>query len=591
MRWKSIGVLLILFLGLGTFYYVYEIRQGPAREKATAEKDRLWKGLEWKDVEEVTITRGAETLRLKKSGDAWALAAPVEAKAEARAAEDLATALAMLRVEREVDPSPAKPADFGLDPPAAEVLFRAKGEEHRIRLGAKNPTGTWVYAQAGTKPAVLLVPDSLLREAQKKPSDFRDKTVLAFEAKDVKGLEVTPRQGPTVTAELKGPDDWRLTAPVAVAADREQVGALLESLRSARIKEFVTESPKTPAEYGLDRPVRLVLWLGEEKERASRALRFGAVVPDRQAVYAQREGEPGVFLVEEGFFKTLPLSVTGLRDKTVLAFDRAKVERVELESPKGKLALAFADSAWRLTAPAPLAADETAVSQLIWKTRDLKAREFLAGDATRLKEYGLDRPQLRLSVWEKDAPEPKTLLLGPAKEKDLAYAAVVGAGAGPGPVMLVEGRFLDELARSPQDLRDRAMFAKFEPRDVARIQIERPGQTLVLERTGEEEWRLTTPRRGQAQGPRVNDLVWSLRTLKWRDLVAEQGWEAARYGLEPPATTLTLAGKDGKALATLAVGRREKDDLYVRVPGQPQLYLIEAKGLGQLPAAAEDVLL
>ena len=591
MRWKTISVLFLLLVGLTTFYYVYEVRQGPAREKATVEKDRLWKGLEWKDVEEVRITRGTETLHLKKSGDGWTLVTPPEAKAESRAAEDLATSLATLRVEREVDPSPAKPADFGLDPPAAEILFKAKGQEHRIRLGAKNPTGIWVYAQEATKPAVLLVPDSLLREAQKKPSEFRDKTVLAFETKSVKGLEITPRPGPTITAKLRGTDDWQLTAPVAVAADREQISTLLESLRGARIKEFVTESPKTPGEYGLDRPVRLVLWLGEEKERGSKALRFGNAVPDKQAVYAQREGEPGVFLVEEGFFKTLSTSVTGLRDKTVFAFDRTRVERVELESPKGKVALAFEGNAWRLAAPAALAADDTAVSQLIFGARNLKAREFVAEDAVRLAQFGLDRPSVRLSVWEKDAKDPKTLLLGPAKEKDLAYATVVGVGAGGGPVVLVEGRLLDELSRSPQDFRDRAVFGKFEPRDVTRIQIERAGQTLVLERTGEEEWQLVTPRRGKAQGPRVSDLVWSLRSLRWRELVAEQGWDAAGYGLEPPATTVTLAGKDGKTLAALAVGKSEKGDVYVRVPGQPQLYAVESKGLGRLPATPEDLLL
>lgn len=591
MRWKTISILFVLLVGLGTFYYVYEVRQGPAREKATVEKDRLWKGLEWKDVEEVRITRGTETLHLKKSGDGWTLAAPAEAKAESRAAEDLATSLATLRVEREVDPSPAKPADFGLDPPAAEILFKAKGQEHRIRLGAKNPTGLWVYAQETTKPAVLLVPDSILREAQKKPSEFRDKTVLAFETRNVKGLEITPHQGATVVAQLKSADDWQLTAPVAVAADREQISALLESLKGARIKEFVTESPKTPGEYGLDRSVRLVLWLGEEKERGSKALRFGSVVPDKQAVYAQREGEPGVFLVEEGFFKTLPTSVSGLRDKTVFTFDRTKVERVALESPKGKVALVFEGNAWRLTAPAALAADDTAVSQLIFGARNLKAREFVAEDAARLAQFGLDRPSVRLSVWEKEAKDPKTLLLGPAKEKDLAYATVVGVGAGGGPVALVEGRFLDQLSRSPQDFRDRAVFAKFEPRDVTRIQIERAGQTLVLERTGEEEWQLVAPRRGKAPGPRVSDLVWSLRSLKWRELVAEQGWDAAGYGLEPPATTLTLAAKDGKTLAVLAVGKSEKGDVYVRVPGQPQLYAVESKGLGRLPATPEDLLL
>ena len=59
----------------------------------------------------------------------------------------------------------------------------------------------------------------------------------------------------------------------------------------------------------------------------------------------------------------------------------------------------------------------------------------------------------------------------------------------------------------------------------------------------------------------------------------------------PPPRRVTLAGKDGKALATLAVGKQEGDVTYVRIPGQPALYAIEAKTLGELPTTPEELLL
>src|SRR5262249_32800158 len=252
---------------LGSFFYVYEVRQGPARERATTDKDRAWKEVEAKDVEEVAVTRKADTLRLKKAGDAWSLTAPVEVRAEKQPAEDLASSLAALRVEREIEATPYKRADYGLEPPAAEITFKAKGETHRVRLGGKNPTGIWVYAQLEDKPAVVLVPDSVLRDAERPATDFRDRTVIAFERKDVKGLEVKPPSGEAVAAQLKGPDDWQVTAPLAAPADKEQIGALLDKLRTAKIKDFVTEPPKGADPYGLERPLRVTVWLGEEKER------------------------------------------------------------------------------------------------------------------------------------------------------------------------------------------------------------------------------------------------------------------------------------------------------------------------------------
>jgi hypothetical protein len=260
-----------------------------------------------------------------------------------------------------------------------------------------------------------------------------------------------------------------------------------------------------------------------------------------------------------------------------------------VESPKGKVALALDGGAWRITAPVELRADESAANALLGRARDLKAQEFVAEAPDRLAAYGLDRPQVRLTVWEKEAKEPKVLLLGPVPGKDGAYATV--AGAGPAPVVTVEGKALADLARSVQDLRDRSLFGVFDTQDVTGVRIQRGDQTLSLERRGEDDWRLAGPKSGKARSGRVTDVVWTLRNLKWRELVAEQGWDGARYGLAPPATTITLTGKEGKTIAALALGKTEVGAVYVRVPDQPALYAVEAKSLGDIPATPEDLLL
>jgi hypothetical protein len=590
MRWLTTAVLTVLLVGLATFYYVYEIRQAPDREKAAAVKDHLWKGVEAKDVEEIVVRKGAETLQLKKTGEAWSLAAPVAAPADRQAVEGLASSLATLRVEREIEANPQKPADFGLAPPAVEITFKAKGQERGIKLGSKNPTGIWVYAQAADKPAVLLVPEGLLRDAQKPSSDFRDRTLLVFDRKDVKSVAVRGPGGQVlVTIAAKGPDEWAVTAPLAAPADREAITGLLEKLRTAKIREFVADG-KAPAEYGLDRPTRLTLEVGEGATRTTRTLRFGKALPDKKGVYAQREGEPGLLVVEEDLWTAVPTSAAALRDKAVFAYDRGKLERVEVESPKGKIALAVQDGKWRITAPSALRGDDGAVSEWLFKARDLRAREFVTDDGKRLAPYGLDKPQIRLAVWEKDAKEPKVLLLAPVKGKDRAYATTLGLGAAP--VVAVEAKALEELARGVDDLRDRSLAEAFDTKDVTRVTIQRPSLTLTLDRAGtlEEDWQLSAPKKGKARGGRVSELVWTLRNLKWKTLVAEQGWDPERHGLDAGATTITLAGKDGKTIAALSVGKQEGGLTYVRIPGQPALYAIESKSLGDLPSTPEELL-
>jgi hypothetical protein len=593
MRWLTATVLAVLLVGLGTFYYVYDIRQAPGREKAAAVKDRLWKDLEGKDVEEIVVRKGdTETLHLKKTGEAWGVVAPVAASADKRAVDELAMSLATLRVEREIEANPQKPADFGLAPPATEVTFKAKGQDRTVKLGAKSPSGIWAYAQEGGKPAILLVPEGILTDSQKPASEYRDKTLLAFERKDVKTVEVRGPAGQVVaTAAVKGADEWQLTAPLTAAADREAITGLLEKLRSAKIKEFVTDTPKNPAEYGLDRPTRVTLGMGEEASRTTRSIRFGKAVPEKKAVYAQREGDSAVLLVDEDLGRTIPTSAMAFRDKAVFAYDRSKLERVELDSPKGKVALAIQDGKWRITAPVALRADESAMSQVLFKARDLRAKDFVAEDVKRLAAYGLDKPRVRITVWEKDAKEPKALLLAPGREKDRAYATTLGEGTAG--VTAVDAAALQDLARGVTDLRDRSLSEAFDTKDVAHVAIQRPTVTLALDRTGtgEEDWQLTAPKKGKTRGGRVSEILWTLRNLKWKDLVAEQGWDPARYGLDTGATTITLTGKDGKTIVALVVGKQEGGVTYVRIPDQPALYSIDSKTLTDLPGTPEELLL
>ena len=76
MRWQTTAVLAALLLALGAFFYVYEVRWGPAREKAAARKGRLF-AADTKDVTEVVIKRPEDTVRLKREGDNWEMLEPL----------------------------------------------------------------------------------------------------------------------------------------------------------------------------------------------------------------------------------------------------------------------------------------------------------------------------------------------------------------------------------------------------------------------------------------------------------------------------------------------------------------------------------
>jgi hypothetical protein len=583
MRWQTSVVLAVLLVAVGVFYYVYDVRMAPEREKVEARKGRVFTA-ESPDVTQLTLKRPTESVELKREGDAWQMVDPVHARADRGPVEEVITNVLTAKIDREIAAAPPSLAEFGLDKPAAELTLTLKdGKQLGLVLGGKNPTGVWVYARERDKPNVFVLGESVLRDATRPVSDFRDKTILAFDRQQVTGLEIVTRDD-TLTLEPVE-NRWKLTRPVALAADGETVGTFLEKLGAAKVKEFVAEAPPSLAPYGLDRPWRVTLHTGKDKERASRTLLVGKVDPGK-GVYAMRAGESSVLLVPEDVWTALPKNVAVVRDKTVVQVDRDKVTRLEVESPQGAVTLVRENDKWRITAPEALPADQVEAGSLLVKLQGLRAQGFLGEDAAAIPRF-LARPEVKVTVTEGDGA--KTVLLAPSPERRAGQAMAYAALAGRGPVVLVDGKVLGELGRSVTDLRDRTLLSGLEPRDVKRVQVAAAGQTLVIERTGETEWRVLEPAKGAANSAKVEDLLYTLRGLKWKDLVAPGGEEPAKYGLDQPTIEVRLFRADGTEIGAVLVGKQDADRLYLKTRNAPAIYAADPKQVGTLPKSVDEL--
>ena len=586
MRWQTTAVMFALLVLLGGFYYVYEVRLGPGREEAAARKGRVFNA-ETKDVAEIELKREGETVRLKREGESWELLAPVRARGSRQTADEILANVLTAKIDREIDPNPKSPADFGLDKPAADMVLTLKdGKKLGLALGAKNPTGVWVYAREHGKPAVFVLGESVLRDATRPTADFRDRAVLAFDVKDVTGFEVAlPDQ--TLAVE-RADGSWKLTRPTPLAADAEQIGEFLDKLAAQKVKDFVADGNVQLASYGLDRPTKLTIFTGRDKDRVGRTLLIGRVDDAKKGVYVMRPGESSVMLVAEEVAKQVPKNVAVLRNKVLVSVDREKLAKLEIQSPKGTVTAAREKDKeqWALTAPQPVPADQVEVGAVLTKLRDLRAQGFLAEDAAGIPRY-LAKPQVRVTLTEQGGGVT-TVLLAPSTETrggaPMAYAAIEGKG----PVVLVDGKAVADLARSANELRDRRLLGDLTPRDVKRVRVSAGGQTAVLERKGEDDWRMVEPAKGGANGSKVNDLLYALRGLRWKDIVAPEGKEAARWGVDAPTMEIALFRGDGGEIATVLVGKREGDLTYVRTKAQPAVYSVESRLLGPTPKVPDD---
>ena len=583
---KTLVVLLLLAAGLGGFFYYDTYWLAPKRDRAESAKGRIWT-VEPKDVEGVTIVRRNDTIRLKRTADGWDMLEPIKVRADRGAVDDMVTSLVTARMDREIDPNPAKPADFGLDPPAADVRLDVKGAAPLVlRVGAKNPTGVWVYAREGAKPAVITLSEGISRDTSRPVADFRDRSVIAFDRKNVTGLNLDVA-GDQIGLSTDEPGKWRIVKPSSYRADADVVTEFLDKLEAAKTLEFVDDAPKSLVPYGLDKPSRVTIWLGRDKDRSSRTLLVGRAAPDKKGVYVKRDGEPSVLLTAEALWTAFPKTVAVLRDKVVVSYAYDKLAKLEIDHGHDAVVLEKDGTSWKITAPEPLKADPGAVNQLLWKLRDLRALTFLSEAPAEAARY-LPKPELTLKLWEEGAKEPKTLLLQPSTDRRGGQPTAVAAVRGEGPIVLVEGKMLADLAPGTAELRDRTVVPAFDVGDIKRARVTGGEKPLVVEKSGDSDWKMVEPSKGKTKEARVTTALLALKALKWKE-IASKGGDDAKWGLDKPELEVSLFKADGAEVATLLVGRSEGAITYVKLRAGPAIYAVSTKDLEDLRKARTEI--
>ncbi len=153
--------------------------------------------------------------------------------------------------------------------------------------------------------------ESVARDASRPTADFRDRSVIAFDRRAVTGLDLDVA-GEQIDLAADEPGKWRIAKPHVYRADGDVVAEFLDKLEGAKAIEFADDAPKSLAPYGLDKPSRVTVWVGKDKDRSSRVLLVGRAVPEKKGVYVKREGEPGVLLAPEAVWTAFPKTVAEL---------------------------------------------------------------------------------------------------------------------------------------------------------------------------------------------------------------------------------------------------------------------------------------
>jgi urease beta subunit len=336
-RERSFLILLVIGIAFGAYVYFVE-RKRPAGDEPE-KKPKVFENVQESEIEEMLVTSGGSTTRLKKIGGKWQIVEPISSDADMEQVNNLLGNFATLERDEVVDETPSDVKRFGLSPARADVAFRKQGskEMRHLLVGNKAPTAGEIYAQVQGEKRVILISGFMESVFVRSTFDLRDKTVLKFDRDKADALELQPATGGAVRLS-RGANEWRIAAPLQVRADFGTAEAIVGHLATAQMRSLVSSDASTAdalKQYGLDRPA-ITATVGSGSARAS--LQIGAAAKEG-TFYARDTSRPLVFTVDSSLVDDLKKPAPDFRRKDV--FDFRPFNATHLEIAQGGTTYTF----------------------------------------------------------------------------------------------------------------------------------------------------------------------------------------------------------------------------------------------------------
>jgi hypothetical protein len=402
------------------------------------------------------------------------------------------------------------------------------------------------------------------------PASKLEKVFSGVTADKIEEVKVTSDKGEVSTLK-KDNGSWQLVAPVAAKADEAEASAIANALGQVEIVRIVDENPSDLKDYGLTTP-RIAIDFKAAGDKDYRRLLIGEKSPTGADLFAQRNDEKKVFLIPASQETTMNRSTFELRDKTVLAFQRDKVDAVSVEAGGKTLQLARDNADWKIAQPLQARADYGSVEGLIGRLQTAGMKTIVSDNPTpaELKKYGLDKPAATVDL--KMGSARATLAVGGKAADNTVYAR----DASKPMVVTIDSAIVDELKKGADEYRRKDLF-EFRPYNANRVEITRDAQTVAFEKikaegeNAEEKWRRVSPTAGDVDKEKVESLLSRLSNMRAASFVDA----SAKTGVNMPAMTVVAKFDDGKKEERVTFGKVD-NDVYAGRPGEPGAAKVDA---------------
>ena len=284
------------------------------------------------------------------------------------------------------------------------------------------------------------------------------------------------------------------------------------------------------------------------------------------------------------------------QSQNMVNVDRTKIDGIVIQNGDQKIELRHRDNKWRLETPIKDQADSALVESLLsdlenWKKDGTIPAKEVDADKSKLAEYGLNNPKLKLKLLGRDRP-PEILFGKDAAIEGRMYVRFQNSKE----TFLAGQSVKKDIDKKPEEFRDRKL-SDLSNAQVRRVLLKTPAGEIELEKK-DTHWEILKPLRARADDQKVNDLISQVTSARIGEFVADDRGDLRPYGLAEPRGSITLfdqeqkkdqkveigesikvAGREDKG-QTLQIGgipEKEKEQLYVRFAPRGSVYTLPKK--------------
>lgn len=346
---------------------------------------------------EIIQTNGLK-VKLERSGNEWNLSEPFY-PAQGNTIEAFLQLIEKLPRYSYITPAEMKlqsgaRATLGLAPPRAEIILRQGTNRVAFSVGSRTLIGEQVYVQRSGDAGVAVTDAAILNWLPESTTQWRNPMLLPQERLAFDQLWIN-RDGANVLAVQRNETNqlWNLVRPLRGApADSRLVTYLIQQLRTSRVAEFVLDDPKADVErFGLENP-KLELLLAQGTNVIFQ-IQFGnAVTNNSDHLYARIVNYSNIVVIPKTLPDLLRLPHDEFRDRTLVTFNPAAVDRIEMLGREPFAVQRHTNQLWKIEQPFVAAAESGAVQRFLEDLSRLEIAEFYQDVETDFSRYGLVPP-------------------------------------------------------------------------------------------------------------------------------------------------------------------------------------------------------